>query len=119
MAIPNIVNVATINGKTDSGELNTTYTTSLVTNAGSSGKSYKINNVTITNKAGSDTTFRIAFYDGSTDRFIAYNVNCPANTVVFVTDKNSSFYLEEGDQIRGGAATASRLDWVVSYEIIS
>ena len=68
MAIPNIVNVATINGKTDSGELNTTYTTSLVTNTGSSGKSYKINNVTITNKAGSDTTFRIAFYDGSTDR---------------------------------------------------
>ena len=27
MANPNIVNVATINGKTDSGELNTTYTT--------------------------------------------------------------------------------------------
>ena len=100
MAIPNIVNVATIDGKTDSGELNTTYTTSLVTNVGSSGKSYKI-------------------YDGSTDRFIAYNVNCPANTVVFVTDKNSSFYLEEGDQVRGGAATNSRLDWVVSYEIIS
>ena len=36
MATPNIVNVATINGKTDSGELNTTYTTSLVTNAWSS-----------------------------------------------------------------------------------
>ena len=32
MANPNIVAVATINGKTDSGELSTTYTTSLVTN---------------------------------------------------------------------------------------
>ena len=119
MANPNIVAVATINGKTDSGELNTTYTTSLVTNSAASGKVYKINNIVCTNKAGTDTTFRFSFYDGSNDRFLAYNVNCPANTVVIVTDKNSSFYLEEGDSVRGGAATASRLDYVISYEEIS
>tara|TARA_X000000368_G_C22661018_1_gene549620 strand:- start:3 stop:362 length:360 start_codon:yes stop_codon:yes gene_type:complete len=119
MANPNIVSVATINGKTDSGELNTTYTTSLVTNSAASGKIYKINSLVCTNKAGTDTTFRFSFYNGSTDRFIAYNVNCPANTVVIVTDKNSSFYLEEGDSVRGGAATNSRLDYVISYEEIS
>ena len=119
MANPNIVSVATIKGKTDSGELNTTYTTALVSNAASSGLVYKINSVVITNKAGTDTTFRISFYDSSTDRFLAYNVNCPANTVVIVTDKNSSFYLEEGDSVRGGAATNSRLDYVISYETIA
>ena len=47
-----------------------------------------------------------------------YNVNCPANTVVIVTDKNSSFYLEEGDSVKGGAGTNSRLDYVISYETI-
>ena len=42
-----------------------------------------------------------------------------ANTVVIVTDKNSSFYLEEGDSVKGGAATNSRLDYVISYETIA
>ena len=119
MANPNIVNVATIRGKTDSGELNTTYTTALVSNSASSSLVYKMNSIVVTNKAGTDTTFRISFYNGSNDRFIAYNVNCPANTVVIVTDKSSSLYLEEGDSIRGGAATNSRLDWVISYETIA
>jgi len=119
MANPNIVSVATIRGKTDSGELNTTYTTALVENAAASSIVYKINSITIANKAGTDTTFRISFYNGTNDRFVAYDVNCPANTVVIVTDKNSSFYLEEGDSVRGGAATNSRLDYVISYETIA
>ena len=116
---PNIVSVATINGKTDSGELNTTYTTALVSNSASSSKIYKINSITYANKSGTDTTMRFSFYDGSNDRFLAYNVNVPANTVAFVTDKNSTFYLEEGDSVRGGAASNSRLDYVISYEEIS
>ena len=119
MANPNIVSVATIRGKTDSGQLDTTYTTALVTNSAASSIVYKINSIVITNIAGTDTTFRISFYDGSNDRFLAYNVTCPANTVVIVTDKNSSLYLEEGDSIRGGAAAASRLDYVISYETIA
>jgi hypothetical protein len=119
MANPNIVSVTDIRGKTDSGELNTTYTTSLVTNSASSGKVYKINSITCANKSGTDTTMRFSFYDGSNDRFLAYDVNVPARTVAFVTDKNSSFYLEEGDVVRGGAATNSRLDYVISYEEIS
>ena len=104
MANPNIVSVATIRGKTDSA---------------ASGIVYKINSIVVTNVAGTDTTFRISFYDGTTDRFLAYNVTCPANTVVIVTDKNSSLYLEEGDSIRGGASTTSRLDYVISYETIA
>jgi hypothetical protein len=119
MANPNIVSVATIRGKTDSGNMSATYTTALVSNSAASGIVYKINSIVITNVAGTDTTFRISFFDGSTDRFLAYNVTCPANTVVIVTDKNSSFYLEEGDSIRGGAATTSRLDYVISYETIA
>jgi hypothetical protein len=119
MANPNIVSVATIRGKTDGGQLGTTYTTALVTNSAASNTVFKINSITVANIAGTDTTFRISFFDGSTDRFIAYNVNCPANTVVIVTDKGSSFYLEEGDSVRGGAATAGRLDYVISYETIA
>ena len=119
MANPNIVSVTDIRGNTTIGQLNTTYTTSLLTNSAASGEVYKINSITITNIAGTDTTFRISYYDTSNDRFISYNVNCHANTVVFVTDKNSSFYLKEGHSVRGGAAANSRLDYVISYEEIS
>lgn len=119
MANPNIVSVATIRGKTDSGNLDTTYTTALVTNSAASNTVFKINNIVVTNVAGTDTTFRMAFYNGTTDRFLAYNVTCPANAVVIVTDKGSSFYLEEGDSVRGGAAVTSRLDYVISYETIA
>ena len=99
--------------------MNTTYTTALVSNAASSSKIYKINSITCANKSGTDTTMRFSFYNGSNDRFLAYNINVPGNTVAFVTDKNSTFYLEEGDSVRGGAATNSRLDYVISYEEIS
>ena len=119
MANPNIVSVANILGKTDSGELNTTYTTSLVTNASSSSKVYKINSITCTNKAGTDTTMRFSFYDGSNDRYVAYNTSVPQGTVLIVTDKNSAFYLTEGHSIRGGAAANSLIDCVISYEDIS
>ena len=68
MANQNIVNVATINGKTDSGELNTTYTKTWLQTSASS-LVYKMNSIVVTNKAGTDTTFRISFHDGSNDRF--------------------------------------------------
>ena len=58
MANPNIVNVATINGKTQTFALDTTLTTSLVANAGSSGKIFKINTIIVTNIDG--TTARAA-----------------------------------------------------------
>ena len=119
MANPNIVNVSTINGITDIQELNTTYTTGLVANSASSGKVYKINSIVCTNKGSSDTTVRISYYDGSSDRFVAYNTSVPQGTVLIVTDKNSAFYLTEGHSIRGGAAANSVIDCVISYEDIS
>lgn len=119
MANPNIVNVSDIRGQTATAELSTTYTTAIVSNSASSGKVYKVNSITVANKGSSDTTTRVAYYDGSNDRFIAYNVSVPQGTVLIVTDKNSAFYILEGDSVRAGAAANSLLDIVVSYEEIS
>ena len=98
-------------------ELNTTYTTGLVAN--SFMENYIRLALSCTNKGSSDTTVRISYYDGSNDRFVAYNTSVPQGTVLIVTDKNSSFYLTEGHSIRGGAAANSVIDCVISYEDIS
>ena len=119
MSAPNIVNVATITGKSVGAALGTTTTTALLTNASSSNKVIKVNSIIVSNIQGTDTTTTISYYDGSTDWNLASTINVPGNTALVVSDKNSAIYLEEGDSIRGGASTASRLEAVISYEELS
>jgi hypothetical protein len=51
MAAPNIVNVATITGKTNVIKSLTTTATNLIANAGSSGKVFKVNSIIASNTA--------------------------------------------------------------------
>ena len=99
MAIPNIVNVATIHAETLVTVLTTTLTTTLAT--GEAQHVYKINVLRGTHKK------------------IANEVTVPANSVVDVIDKTNSFYLEETDLIRGGASAADTIDCVISYEALA
>ena len=54
MAAPNIVAVATITGKTTYTSLTTTSVTSVLSNAASSGKVLKVNNVIVANTDGTN-----------------------------------------------------------------
>jgi hypothetical protein len=121
MANPNIVNVATISGKTLGAALGTS-TADLVTNSAASGKIFKINSVYISNIDGTtaaDAT--LTFYDASatTTFHIAKTVSVPADATLVVISKNEAIYLEEGDKIAGFAGAAGDLEIVVSYEEIS
>ena len=122
MAAPNIVNVSTITGITTGRALTTSLTTALVINTGSSGKAFKINSIIVANVDGTDAAdVSMEFYDSSASFAcrIASTVNVPADTTLVLVDKNSSFYLEEGDIIRGGASANSDLECLISYEEIS
>jgi len=119
MAAPNIVNVATITGKTYGAALDTTVTTSLVSNSASSGKVFKINTILVSNDGTSDATVTVDHYNGTTGYKIASTINVPADSTLVLLDKNSSLYLEEGCSVRGGASTASDLEILISYEEIS
>ena len=116
MAQPNIVSVSSILGTTQVGDLSTTLTTTLVTAA--SDKVLKINIFRITNVTDSDATVTLDVEVGGTHKKIANEVTVPANSVVDIIDKNSSFYLMETDLIRGGASAASTLEYMTSYEIL-
>ena len=118
MAAPNIVNVATITGKSVTGALGTS-TATLLQNSASSNKVFKINTILVSNVDGTNSaTAAISLYDG-TDRYIAKGITVPAGATVVLIDKNSSLYLEEDKIIRADASAAGDLEFIISYEEIS
>lgn len=120
MAAPNIVNVATITGKT-AGLAVTTSATAIVMNPASSGKVFKINSLIISNidgTAAADITADV--YKNQTTAFrIAFTIAVPADATLVIISKDTSIYLEENDSIRLTASANSDLEAVCSYEEIS
>ena len=117
MANPNIVNVSSILGKTDTFALTTTLTTTLLTTA--TDKVYKINSIFVANIDGTNAAdVTIAYNDQTNTRAIASTISVPADASLSIIDKNNSFYLEEGDSIEGGASADGDLVCMISYEIL-
>jgi hypothetical protein len=124
MAAPNIVGVSTITGKTSTTALTTTSATTLVSNAASSGKVFKINMIQIANVDGTnacDVTVDVhsAASGGGTAYSLVSTVSVPADASLVAVDKNTAIYLEEDKSITATAGTASDLEVIVSYEEIS
>ena len=124
MAAPNIVNVSTIIGKTAKVALTSTSATTLVSNAASSGKVFKINMVQVANVDGSnacDVTVDVhsAASGGGTAYSLVSTVSVPADASLVALDKGTAIYLEENTSITATAGTASDLEVIVSYEEIS
>lgn len=124
MANPNIVNVTTIYGNSSSTSLTTTSATSLVSNAASSGKVFKINSIVVANVDGTtaaDITINVYSQAalGGTAYPIASTISVPADATLIVTDKTTSFYLLENQSIGATAGTASDLVVTASWEEIN
>jgi hypothetical protein len=121
MAAPNLVNVGTITAKSVQADLGTTLTTEILANASSSGKVFKVNNILVANIDGTnsaDASVAITKSGGS-PIMIASTVAVPADSTLVVVDKNTSLYLEEGDNIEAGASAASDLTITINYEELS
>jgi hypothetical protein len=124
VANPNIVNVAAIYGNSAQVSLTTTSATSLVSNAASSGKVFKINSITVANVDGTnaaDITINIysAAALGGTAFPIVSTISVPADATLIVTDKTTTFYLLENQSIGATAGTASDLVVNASWEEIN
>jgi hypothetical protein len=118
MANPNIVAVSTISGKTSVLTLTGT-AANIVSNAGSSGKIFKVDSLYIANTTTSAATVSVDVYRSSTSYRIASTITVPANATLVVIDKTTNLFLEEGDALRGLTGTANALQAVASYEEIS
>jgi hypothetical protein len=117
MAAPNIVNVATITGKTAVQAVGTS-ATAIVTNSSGSGKVFKVNALYVANIDGSTAAdITVDLFRSSTSYPIASTIAVPADASLDVITK--AIYLEEGDAIRCLASAAGDLTAVCSYEEIS
>lgn len=117
MAAPNIVNVATITGKTAVQAVGTS-ATAIVTNSASSGKVFKVNALLVSNVDGTDAAnINVDLFRSSTAYHIAKTISVPADATLDVLSK--AIYLEEGDSLRLTANAASDLEAICSYEEIS
>jgi hypothetical protein len=121
MAAPNLVNVSTITAKSVQGALTTTLTTEFLANAAASGKVYKVNNILVANIDGTNAADASVFItkSGGSPIAIASTISVPADSSLVIVDKNTSIYLEEGDNIEAGASADSDLVITINYEELS
>ena len=124
MAAPNIVNVSAIYGKVVTADLTSTAAISVLSNAASSGKVFKLDSLVVANiDTANAVTITINHYSaaalGGTATPIASTISIPAAATLVVIDKTNMIYLEENMSIGAVAGTASKLKVVCSYEDIS
>jgi hypothetical protein len=117
MAAPNIVNVATITGKTAVQAVGTS-ATAIVTNSAASGKVFKVNALYVANIDGTASAdITVDLFRSSTAYPIASTISVPADATLDIMTK--AIYLEEGDVLRCTASASGDLTAVCSYEEIS
>ncbi len=99
--------------------------TSLVSNAASSGKVYKINSLVVANVDGTNTAeitinvYSNATAGSGTAYAIASTIPIPADASLVVVSKETSFYLLENYSIGAIAGTANDLVVTCSWEEIN
>ena len=124
MAAPNIVDVGTITGKTTYTALSSTSATTVLNNAASSGKVFKVNSLVVANVDGAtaaDITITVNSADdgAGTAYALAKTISVPADASLIVIDKSTAVYQEEDRSIVATAGSANDLEIVISYEEIS
>ena len=127
MAAPNVVNVATITAKSAAVDLSTTGNTLVLSNAESSGKVFKLNQLIVVNDDGTNSAnITVTFVSkdaggagGAVSYTLAKTVAVPAGGMLVVIDKSTAMYIEEDRSIYAQASAANDLDVIASYEEIS
>ncbi len=122
MAAPNIVGVTTILGITTASQL-TTSPVSILSNAASSGRVFKINTIVAANETAATASVTVRYNDNAagagTTFSLANGIDISAKSSLVVLDKASSIYLEENRSITALSGTATAIDLIISYESIS
>ena len=131
MAAPNILGLTTGTGKTTYYTPSGTTAVVLLTNAASSGKVLKINQIVAANVNGSAAVnATVSIYtngavaqgsapSGGTAYPIISAVSVPAGASLIVADKTTQIYLEEGTCISITSGTANGITYSISYEELS
>lgn len=121
MANPNIVNVASIFGRTNLLALTATQSANpqtLVT--GVLNKVLKVNSVYATNVTGTSThDVSVAVRRSSVDYYLSFTISVPGDSTLIVVSKDTAVYLEENDSIVAFASSSGVIHCIASFEEIA
>jgi len=129
MANPNILNITTITGITTALTPTTNTNVVLLANTTSSNKVFKINSLIAANIDGSNAIdCTVTLYSngaqsqgsapsgGAVVATLASTISVPADASLIVIDKSTGIYLQENVSVVVTSGTASKINYVVSYE---
>lgn len=124
MAAPNIVNITSMIGKTDTTSLTTTSATNILNNAASSGKVLRVTLVRAVNTDGSNAAdISVSLYSaaslGGAQTELIQAKEVAINTNLDVITKDTPLYLEEDTSLGATASAADDIKMIVTYEEIS
>ena len=133
MANPNIVNVTSIYGNvayvtpsTTSATTSWTYngSTSLTGLTPAVGTVNRVTSIVVSNVTSSAANCTVAIsnnatYGSGTPYYIAYQISVPANASLIVTDKTTSFYVNENQSVGVISGTGSALTYTATFEAIT
>lgn len=116
MALPNIINVASIYGYS-TGKLLTNASQDIVTNT--TGQTIKVNTIMCSNITATSQTATVYYFESATNTSFAfiYQVVVPGNSSLDVLVR--PFYLKENDKIQALAGANNGVHFVISYETIA
>ena len=117
MAAPNILNLASITGKTAVANVTTSYSNVLVNTANSS-TLLKINNILLSNYTANATVANIIFTRGGVNIYVGGSISVPGQSVLILIGKDTSFYLEEGDYLQANTSSNNSINLTSGYEIL-
>jgi len=115
MAVPNVINMTTMQCKSVVSSLSTV-TANVLTVANDN--VLRINDILLTNYSSNNITANIMFNRSSIAYFIAGNVSVPAFSTLVVIGKDSPIYLEEFDVLQANVSANSAVHFTSSYELI-
>jgi len=124
MAAPNIVNISSMVGKTDTTSLTTTSATNILDNAASSNKVLRVTLVRAVNTDGSNAAnITVSLYSaaslGGTATELIQAKEVAINTNLDVITKDTPLYLEEDTSLGATASAANDIKMIVTYEEIT
>ena len=119
MANPNIVNVTSIQGETAVAVATTDFA-DLIENVTASNKVYKINSLSASNVSTIESVdVSVDLVRSSNSYAVVRNLSIPTTSSLIAISKDHSLYLQEGDKIQVKASSATSIEIICSYEVIS
>lgn len=122
MAAPNIVGISTLVGIATYYQNIPTSSTTILSNAASSNKVFRVISLVASNKTSSVVNvtvfYQTAAAGAGTSISILSSSSVPANTSLIVVGRDVPLYLEENRSLNVLSSSSSAIDIIASYETI-